>query len=101
MVEPSRNIISKKCLSQTFPTCELRMLLKQILDIFAQLLLLETLYFKRQRNYLRWLLYRLKQLQLYKLQLTVVQLLKFSTLYSINGVAWDCLKTSAAHNCHF
>lgn len=60
------------------------MLLRQILDISAQLLPLKALQFN-QTNYLRRLLYRLKQFQFYKLQLTVVQLLKFPTLYSING----------------
>ena len=83
MVEPDRNIIIKKRSIPTVSNCELRMLLRQILYISAQLPL-RALQFN-QRNYLRRLLYRLKQFQFYKLQLTVVQLLKFPTLYSING----------------
>ena len=81
----SLNIISKKCLVPTVSNVECRMLLMPIVDIFAQLLPLETLHFNRQRNSLSWLLYQLKQFQLYKLRLTVVQLLKFPTLYSIDG----------------
>ena len=84
MVEPDRNIISKKCLIPIVSNFESRLLLTQMLDISTHLLPLRALHFN-QRNYLRWLLYQLKQFQFYKLQLTVVQLLKFPTLYSIDG----------------